>query len=401
MNDLDEFRHNIHQSINEDHGLYCYGKDGSDRLWSIWRENDDTQLTPWVDLGPTGFIWVLHSWDHEDKDGPTRQHMLILEQEAGSNAQEKRWALMHLPSGRQTPFIFTQEPTCLDEQYIGPPLLIVCPDTQIHPRDDHRGPALYDDQFRELIAPCLAVTLRCYHDLATFKIALQCADQSLIWGVFSLDSQRFIIPPVYADLFEHQGSWFCQCQSGGTDIYSSLGELSGHLEHQLYSAGQGDRLFAELKGLWGWADSTGKLIGTPQANDSDALLDESCRFLSLSVQRSEAAPWCLNTDSLERLIQMVGNDGLSIKYEGVPFDDQGDGMLDISHVELSKDGEAFLLEDRWGKRSFLVLKHAWCNLAVGSVLRLQSNTRAIVVDEDSDDELFLRVVLDAIYCIRF
>ena len=149
--DLDEFRHNVHQGINEEHGLYCYGKDGNDRLWSLWRENDDTQLTPWLDLGPGGFIWVLHSWDHEHKDGSERQHMLILEQEDDPNAQTKRWALMHTPSGRQTQFIFTHEPKCLD-----------------------------------------------------------------------------------------------------------------------------DRLFAERDGLWGWADSTGKLIGTLHATDSDALLDEPC-----------------------------------------------------------------------------------------------------------------------------
>lgn len=173
--------------------------------------------------------------------------------------------------------------------------------------------------------------------------------------------------------------------------------VSGHLDHQLHSAGQDDRLFAELNVFWGWADSTGKLIGTLHATGSDVLLDDPCRFSNLSVQWSDAAPWYLDKDYLERLIQMVDSNGLSIKYEGVPFDGQSDGILDISHVELSQGGEAFLLEERWGDRRFLVLQHTWYNLAVGSVLRLQSNTLATSVNEDSDDELFLRSVLDAIY----
>ena len=323
--------------------------------------------------------------------------MLILEQEDDPNAQTKRWALMHSPSGRHTQFIFANEPQCLDEQYAGPPLLIVNPDTPTYPLDDHRGSALYDDQFRELIAPCIAITLRCYHDIPTFKIALRHVDQTLTWGVLSLDSQKFVIPPVCADLLEHQSSWFCQCQDGGTDIYTLSGELSGHVEYNLYSAGLDDRLFAERDGLWGWADSTGKLIGTLHATGSDALLDDPCRFSSLSVQRSDTAPWRLDKDCLERLIQMVDDEGLSIKYEGVPLDDRGDGMLDISLAELPKGGIAFLLEDRWGDARFLVVRQDWRNLAVGSVLALQSNMRASGVDEDSDDALFLSVVLGAIH----
>ena len=394
MSDLDELRHDIHQQINEDHGLYCYGKEGNNRLWSLWRESDDTQLTPWLDLGPTGFIWVLHAWDHEHKDGPARQHMLILEQEDDSSAQAKRWALMHSPSGRQTRFMFTTEPTCLDELYAGPPLLILCPETQISLDSDHGGAALYDDQFRELIAPGLAVRLRCSYEIHFFIIALRHDDQSLTWGVFDHASHSFIVPPVYADVLEHRGTWFCLCQDGGTDIYNSWGVLSGHLDHKLYYAGLDDRLFAEQNGLWGWADATGKLIGTPHAADSDALLDDPCRFARLSLQRSGAAPWCLDAGCLERLLQMVGDDGLSIKYEGVPLEDRGDGMLDINHAELPKDGTAFLLEDRWGDKRFLVLKQTWRSLAVGSVLALQGNTRASGVDEGGDDALFLRVVLD-------
>lgn len=390
--DLKSLIRESRQHCNEELGMYCYWKEGQEHLWSLWADSDDIQLTPWLDLGLDGFIWVIHAWNQDRPQDSSPQYMLLLE---CGDTGSRRQALMHLPSGRRTDFVFIEDPRPLDEHHDGPPLLLALPhDAQL--RSDVFGPALYDEEFRELIAPCIRIYHRSHDTPGLFQIAIRRADDALIWGVFDHFSRRFVIPPEYAELLEHKGRWFCRLQGDGIEVRDATGGLLGQHAYNLHYSGESDRLLAEQDGRWGWADSDGCLITALHASSSEALQAEPSRFPRLSVRASSTMALQLDAASLAGLARAVEAGGISVKFEGVPLEGRGDGMLDISHAELPAGGAAYLVEDRWGDVRFLILKQAWRKLAAGSVLALTSSSHAQALDEDSDDSLFLSVALEFI-----
>ncbi|MDR1995539.1 hypothetical protein [Azonexus sp.] len=398
--DWDEFWREERQKANECLGLYCYYEEGSKSFWSLWRESDDMQLTPWIDLGPDGMIWVLHDWKGADK---TQQFLLILERrDDAASPPILRQALMHLPSGQQTDFVFAGErgsETTFDIDRVnvapdGPQLLLTWPH-DAEEREDVHGAALYvfDGQFRELIGPCISSIHPAGNRHQYLMLQLRHADQSLTWGVFDYRAAAYVISAEYENLFERRDKWFCQRQDGGTNVYGPVGVLLARHDHVLSDSCEKDRLYAIRDGLWGWADNDGNITVAPYATDISTLNAEPLRFSRLTLKTPAESPLYLNADTLAMLDETVGDEGTCIKYEGVPLESHGDGYLDISSTELPEGEPAFLLEDRGDDWRFLVLRQPWRKLPTGSVLALRGKTRLQTVAEGSDEALFLDVVL--------
>jgi hypothetical protein len=334
--DLDELRHQGRRIINERLGLCCYVHEDDENLVSLWRDSDDTQLTPWVDVGPQGMIWVLRNWQHEGQ----HQYLLILERrDDTATPPVLRQALMHLPSGRQTDFIFAGDRGTslfgIDRVNMGhddPPLLLVWPH-DARERDDILGAALYDAQFRELIGPCIGAIWPEGEQHQYVRVTLRQAGLPDTKRVFDYRAVRYVEPAEYTP--------------------ASLDAADQVAPEQI----------------------------------------EVIHFPRLTLQATLDSPLRLDTATLAALIAASGDTGLSLKYEGVPIENAGDGMLDITPAELPKNATALLLEDRWGELRLLVLKQDWRQLGAGSVLALQGKTRARTVAEDGIEALFLDIVL--------
>jgi hypothetical protein len=148
-----------------------------------------------------------------------------------------------------------------------------------------------------------------------------------------------------------------------------------------------DQLYAVRDGLWGRADNNGSVA--PYTDN----MEELPRFSHLSLETTAESPFCLDTYAFAMLYEAVDDKGTSIKYEGVPLENHGDGYLDIRPAELPGGEPSFLLEDRWSDGRFLVLRQPWRKLPTGSVLALRGGTCVQTVEENSDESLFLNVVL--------
>ncbi len=382
----------LREGINESHGLCCYGHEDDPRIWSLWRESDDTQLTPWIDLGPQGLIWVL--WNDGD------EYMLVLEQrDDAATPPVLRQALMHLPSGRQTDFVFagdrdfeTQRGVECVDGLGNQTLLVLTFPHDFEARTDVYGAALYDKQLRELVGPCIAWAAPCYVHPNQIRLALRRADDSVDHGVLDHVEARFIIPAEYQDVTQHGERWCCLRRDGQTDWCDAQGRLLARYDYALHGGYRDDRLYAERKGLWGWADTEGRLLVEPYAPDSAVLDAEVRTFTRLSLEAAAAPALCLADDSLAALIEAVGDEGLSLKYEGVPRAEGGDGMLDAGLAELPGAVPAVLLEDRWSTLKLLVLKAPWRKQPAGTVLALQGRSRARTVARGGAEDIFLQVV---------
>src|SRR5574343_432647 len=203
----------LHQYKNEELGLYCYYSKENPREWSLWREADDHQLTPWLDLGPDGMIWVV--WNHGD------EYILVLEQrDDAASPPVLRQAMMHLPSGRMTDFIFAGDRS--SSTHIGIQCVNGLDDNEVlleaYPQDfferdgdrEPVGAALYDRNCRQLIGHCLAYVAADYKSVHCVTVSVIGADSREACGVFNYRDERFIVPAEYDRLWLHRGRWLCR-----------------------------------------------------------------------------------------------------------------------------------------------------------------------------------------------
>lgn len=382
------------QCCNEVLGLYCYNCEDSPREWSLWRDADEAaeelQLTPWMDLGPQGGIWVI--WDKGE------EYMLVLERrDDDASPPVLQQALMHLPSGRQTEFIFAGDPdwqTSYGIQCVhsmGQPLMLTYPCGH-QTRSDVRGAALYDGHFRELVGPCIAVIHPCREYPGHVYLAIRPEDGVIASGVFDCESGRFVVPAEYREVFAHEGRWVCN-RAAACDVRDVQGQLLVTHLHTLHRTGDDDGfLHAERDGLWGRADAMGRIVVEPYAAERELLNAEPIRYARLSLKAGATKPLCLEAPVLASLVDATGELGMCIKYEGVQRDSGGDGMLDACHARLPGDVSAILLEDRWGNQTFLVLVDIWRDLPAGTVLTLKGSRVSTLPQGSAEDE-FLQTVL--------
>jgi hypothetical protein len=376
------------QSQNEALGLYCYCSEDNPREWSLWREADDCQLTPWFDLGPDGMIWVV--WDAGD------EYILVLEErDDAASPPVLRQALMHLPSGRKTDFIFAGDRSfetrvgvqCVNGVARGDVLLLTWPHDVLE-RDDCLGAALYDRNLRELIGPSIRCILANYDLPQCVDLAIARPDLSVNWGIFNYHEAVFVVPADYDEVTTHHDRWLCN-KTECCDVFDTQGVQLARYSYTLHLCADEDRLQVKRDGLWGWADNEGRITVEPFASDSAILDAEPKRFSRLSLSAAAPSPFCLEPATLTALVEATGELGICIKYEGVDRSDGGDGMLDIMPAELPGGATGFFLEDRWGDARYVVLIDAWRKLAAGTVLALQGKTRAQTVSEDGPDAGFL------------
>lgn len=383
-----------YQGCNENLGLYCYYCEDNPREWSLWREAtddaDEVQLTPWMDLGPDGGIWVF--WDEGE------EYMLVLDyRDNATQPPVARQALMHLPSGRKTDFIFTGDLRLMyggveNINMAGNALLILA-----HPHDyasnpEVRGAALYDRQLRELIGPCIARISPEGDQLQYVQVRLRNTDGSLVSGLFDYRTAQFVIPAEYDELFAHQGCWIGN-RAGGCDLRDAQGQIIASYPHTLHQNWSGDgMLYAERNGLWGRADAKGQIVLEPYAQDPTILDAEPKQFARLSLVAEAAPALCLDAATMAALISATGELGISIKYEGVDREEGGDGMLDVCRATLPGNAPAILLEEQWGDAKFLVLTAPWRKLPAGTMLALTGKSRVRTLAEGGAEDDFLQTV---------
>lgn len=378
----------LHQQQNEDLGLYCYLFEDNPREWSLWREEDDHQLTPWFDLGPEGMIWVI--WNAGD------EYMLVLEErDDAASPPVLRQALMHLPSGRKTDFIFAGDRSfetqigveCVSGLGNEEVLLLTLPHDVLE-RDDCLGAALYDRNLRQLIGPSIRYISPDYESPHCVTVAITRPDLSVGWGIFNYHEAVFVVPADYDEVKKHHGRWLCN-KGESCEVFDTQGVQLARYSYTLHQCADENRLQVERDGLWGWADNEGRITVEPFANDSAILDAEPKRFSRLSVSAAATSPFCLEPATLTALVEATGELGICIKYKGVDRSDGGDGMLDIMPAELPGGATGFFLEDRWGDARYVVLIDAWRKLAAGTVLVLHGTTRGQTVSEDGPDAGFL------------
>ena len=382
----------LRQHINETHGLYCYFAEDAPREWALWREADDTQLTPWIDLGPEGMIWVI--WHEGD------ELVVVLEQrDDAAEPPVLRQALMHLPTGRRTEFAFAGDRSWETQLGVEPinmgnkALLMLTYPVDHEQSSEVRGAALYDKHLRELIGPCIAWVHPCGRQHEFVEVALRQADESVRYGVFDYVQARYLVPPEFAEVFEHDGRWIGNTPDARSVVHAANGEILATHDHTLHRGRADDVLYVQRAGLWGRADALGAITDAPQAPSLEALEAEAERFETLTLVAVPEHAYCLDEETLDALVDATGDEGMCIKYEGVEVEGwSGDGMLDVGWAELPEQVRAVLLDDRYGELRLLVLTQPWRALPPGSVLALAAKTQARAVAEDSDEAVFLQTV---------
>lgn len=383
-----------YQDCNERLGLYCYYRESNPCEWSLWREAaneaDEVQLTPWMDLGPDGGIWVM--WDEG------AEYMLVLDyRDNAAQPPVARQALMHLPSGRKTDFIFTGElrlmyggAECINMASYA--LLILAYPHDYASNPAVRGAALYDRQLRELIGPCIARISPEGDQFQYVQVRLRNTDGSLVSGLFDYRAARFVIPAEYEELFAHQGCWIGN-RADSSDLRDAQGQLIASYPHTLHQNWSKDgTLYAERNGLWGKADAKGQIVLEPYAASADILDAEPKQFSRLTLASDAAPALCLDAATLAALITATGELGISIKYEGVDREEGGDGMLDVCRATLPGNAPALLLEEQWGDAKFLILTAPWRKLPAGTMLALTGKSRVRTLAEGGAEDDFLQVV---------
>lgn len=374
------------QEENKYYGFCCYFNEDNPREWSLWRESDDVRLTPWISLGLDGMIWVF--WNNAD------EYILVLEHRDDETAPlVSKQALMHLPSGKMTDFVFAgdnDDSMGIELLNLGNNEVLIITfehDCKINP--NCLGASLYDKNFKELIKSSIWHIRPCGKNNEYVDIAIKYPDMSIGWGVFDYRKAFFVVPAQYDEVFEHFDKWICnygEC----SDLRDKDGKIIATYPYNLYDSDSKEgRLFVKKEELWGWADSSGCITVEPYANDTDVLLSEIKKFSKLRLTETAKTPFCLDTITVKHLVESIREFGISIKYEGVRHRGGGDGMLDIGYALMPEDVRALLIEERWGNFRFLIPLNPWRKLPAGVVLILQGTSSVQTVEKSDKEEHFL------------
>lgn len=386
--------------VNLEHDFFCYGKEGQENLWSIWRESTDEQITPWLDLGPEGGILFVD----ELADGAILFKISAKAAEDG----EERVGLFRWPEGTCTGATFQ------DVARLEGAGLFALQDSKefshISFADWLGGYGLVNEKL-EWVLPCtlpgnwsnrpeLVSTglLVIYDSLDPEPNAWK-----LEWrrGLFSLDTFTQLQPCQYTYHFVLNDRVFAVLEPAGmqsvTDVFDLDGNKIASFNYRL-QAFSSEQLLVEQSGLWGWADATGVITVAPYAKDQCALQAEAVEptdLTHLALARGCETSALLEDDALNFFISQLQDGYFGVKYE--PDGDYlpSDGYCDIQIAVLSQEGLCFWIEDRFASDTFqlVVLTEEWRKLARGTLLRIEANKRLVAVEDDGEEMRYVEGIL--------
>ncbi|MFC3531669.1 hypothetical protein ACFOLG_05670 [Vogesella facilis] len=355
------------QNANEALGFYCYGKESDPAAFSLWRDSDDQQLTPWMLLGDLGMIGVLHQQDSD--------LLLQLMSVSDDGSYPCRIGLMHLPSGRETGLIFDPEASerLIEIDWLDQPSWFVLTRFDETP-EQHRMCSIYDEGMNCLLTMPLLLVSRVFSPQPALILSVSSSRQAR-YGLFSAHEQRLWLPCDYIDLFSFDNFWIGITPRGDSHIWDQFCQSSRVLPYVLTSVD--GKLFAQQGGLWQAADEHGNVSGEFSALSLEALLAEPLDLRGLTLPTVNSI---LDGDVVARLADLSTQGGSSCKYEGLsePF---CDGYLDIGQAVLSPGQIAILLESRYDDLRWLVLPQDGAEGRRGVVWRLFSDTQAVGLTE--------------------
>lgn len=363
------------QNANEAQGLYCYGKESDLAAFSLWRDAEDQQMTPWLLLGDMGMIGVLHQQDSD--------LLLQLMSASGDGRYPCRLGLMHLPSGRETGLIFDPE---VDERLIEIDWLDCSPWFVLTRVDVIPGQcrisSIYDHRMNCLLSMPLLSVIRLFSPQYALRLAIDTGGQTR-YGLFSAHEQRLWMPFEYIDIFAFGHAWIGITPEGGSHIWDQYCQSSRVLPYELTSVD--DKLFAQQNGLWQAADEHGNVSGEFKAPSLEALQAEPVDLRSLELSTANCI---LDRAIVTHFADLSAQGGSSCKYEGLP-EPFCDGYLDIGQAVLSSNQIAILLNVRYDSLRWLVLPQDGTAGRRGTVWRLQSDKQAVGLTECELTELLV------------
>lgn len=392
---------NTRQSINEQYGLTCWGRDGDDRLWSIWRDDGDVQLTPWQDLGPHGLIWVVWADEHD----PEKLVLALERRDDDAQPPMAEIYLLRLPDGERAPQRLSADYSVQVEAFPyadGQVLLKWLPHEE--DADMRTGFGLMDLEFRERVPPIAHAPKVVWEHPHLVRYLVRDDAGKVAWAVSDVHTGQQVIPPVYEDLTLDVDRWIGNRREGGCDVLSLDGRRLMHHDHWLHPGNGDGRWFFEKDGLWGYASPDGHPLAEPRHESQQALWDEPVALGTLLLPAEGNRCTVLPASLLKRLRAEAAKGGTTYKFEGLanvcpPL--PGDGYVDLCRALMPDGHKALLLTLRYESERWLVLTHPWQGLRTGSLLRLGAPTVAgdtplIACLPESGDESFVRAIVD--YC---
>ncbi len=388
------------QAVNARHGLTCWGREGHDREWGLWRDEGDINLVSWTDLGPHGMIWAVWVDDHDPHD------MVVALETRDDDADPPRAEvrLMRLPGGSVAGQVCSGDYSlAVDRVYLPDATQVLLrwfPHGRRHGED--AGFGLMDLDFNERMPPIAwRTTDGVPGHPALVRYQHHASGGEGGWGVFDIHARRDAIPPIYEDLEWDDGRWVANRADGSCDLLAVDGTPVRRHAHTLHRGLGPGEWYARRAGLWGRADRDGSLSGEPIHDSLDALLRAPLALGPVRPPPPGADCAVLPARLLRALRADFARDAGCYKYEGLGDagpDASGEGYADLSRVVMTDGCQALRLSLRHAPACWLVLEHGWSGWPAGSLMRLDpppgaSGTALLPCPPDGDDEAFVTAIL--------
>ncbi len=385
-------------AVNARYGLTCYGREGHERQWALWRDHDDQQLIDWQDLGPYGIIWVI--WADAEN---AANKVIGLEYRDDDVDPSQTWIrLMRLPDHRHSERLCSAVHALSVERVHMPgdmPALL-----RWFPHDAEvakgAGFGLLDLDFQERMPPVALKppgTVEAHPTLVTYQHRIGETEGS--WGVFDVQQRRPVIPPIYRELHCDSERWAANRRDGGCDVFSIDGVLLCRHDHSLHRCWGKDAWYAQKDGRWGHASSDGSMTGAFTHDSLDALQSSPAVLEGLQPPPRGSECAVLPASWIQALRDDVANGLGCYKYEGladVSPDGSDGGYADLSRTVTVNGDPVLLLALRYSSERWLVLEHDWEDLVARSLLRVvPENGRFSLAacPPGGDDEAFVSCLI--------
>ncbi len=386
--------------VNARHGLTCWGREGHDLEWGLWRDEGDINLVPWTDLGPHGMIWAVWVDDHD----PGRMIVALETRDDDADPAIAEVTLMRLPGGSIAPQLCAGDyDLAVDRVYLPDATQVMLrwfPHGRRHGED--AGFGLMDLDFIPRMPPIAKRTpspVRGHPALVRYQHHR--AEGEGGWGVFDIHAGCEVIAPIYDDLTWDDDRWVANRVDGSCDLLALDGSLIRHHAHTLHRGLAPGEWYARRGGLWGRAARDGTTIGEPRHETLDALRDEPIALGPVLSPPAGTACAVLSARLLRALRADLARDAGCYKYEGlaeIDPDGVGEGYADLARVVLPEGGVALRLSLRDPDAAWLVFDRAWRGWPAGSLMRLgvtagAEGTMLLPCPPDGDDEAFVTAIL--------
>ena len=386
--------------VNARHGLTCWGREGHDREWGLWRDEGDVNLVAWTDLGPHGMIWVVWVDDHD----PNQMILALETRDDDADPALAEVRLMRLPGGAVAARLCAADyDLAVDRVYLPDATQVIlrwCPHGRRAGED--AGFGLLDLDLVQRMPPIARhAPSHVPGHPALVRYQHHRASATGGWGIFDIHAGREVIAPIYDDLDWDDGRWVANRPDGSCDILAPDGTMLRHYAHTLHRGLTRGEWYARRGGLWGRAARDGTMIGEPRHDSLEALQREPVTLGPVRPPPAGAVCAVLPARLLRALRADLGREAGCYKYEGLADlcpDGDGEGYADLSRV-LMPDGQAALrLALRDASACWLVLDQAWRGWPAGSLMRFDARpdagcTALLPCTPAGDDETFVTAIL--------